>query len=135
VAALTRTRILVVEDDGSSACALARLLEQDGFEVDVARDGAAAIVRLSHGALPDLLCTDVQLPHASGVALARYARSLDPCLPVVLTTGYPEHAEELLREMTPPPVVLTKPLDYRALRIAIHALLGIELGAMSVRTV
>jgi len=34
--------ILLVEDDARSAGVLARLLRDDGFEVEIARDGAAA---------------------------------------------------------------------------------------------
>jgi CheY-like chemotaxis protein len=120
-----RDTILLVEDDARSARMLVRMLEQDGFVVELARDGAAAIARLAHPPLPRLVCTDLQLPHAGGVAVARYARSLDPNLPLVLTTGYPEHVLAIQREMVPPPMVLTKPLDYRALRAQIHALLGL----------
>jgi two-component system nitrogen regulation response regulator GlnG len=107
--------ILVVEDDASSARALAKLLRADGYEVELARDGAAAIARLSRAPLPDILCTDLQLPYASGIAIARYCRSLAPGTPLVLTTAYPEQATELVHEMVPPPVVLTKPIDYDAL--------------------
>ena len=119
-----KARILVVEDDARSGRVLARLLEQDGFEVDLVRDGAVAIARLREGPLPDLLCTDVQLPHVSGLALARFGRSLAPELPLVLTTGYPQRAAEIVRELDPHPVVLTKPLDYQALRCEIRALLA-----------
>jgi two-component system response regulator MprA len=123
--ALATALILLVEDDARSARVLARLLEEDGFEVELALDGAAAIARLSRPPLPGLVCTDLQLPHAGGIAIARYARSLDPGLPLVLTTGYPEQAMEIEREMHPPPVVLTKPFDYRVLRREIHALLAL----------
>jgi two-component system response regulator MprA len=126
-----RDAILLVEDDARSARLLARMLEEDGFAVELARDGAAAIARLSHPPLPRLVCTDLQLPHAGGMAVARYARSLDPLLPLVLTTGYPEQATAMEREMTPPPVVLTKPFDYRALRQEIRALLGLPAGPPS----
>jgi two-component system response regulator MprA len=126
-----RDVILLVEDDARSARLLARMLEEDGFAVDLVTDGAAAIGRLSRSPLPRLVCTDLQLPHAGGLAVARYARSLDPRLPLVLTTGYPEQAAAMEKEMTPPPVVLTKPFDYRTLRREIHALLGLPAGPVS----
>jgi len=44
---------------------------------------------------------------------------------IFLTTGYPEQATEIAKEMRPPPVVLTKPFDYRALRREILALLAL----------
>ena len=123
--------ILLVEDDVRSARVLARMLAEDGFQVELARDGAAAIGRLARPPLPALLCTDLQLPYASGVAVARYGRSLDPQLPLILTTGYPEQATGIEKEMRPPPVVLTKPFDYRVLRREIQALLDVPLGRVS----
>ena len=131
MAASRSALILLVEDDVRSARVLARMLVEDGFQVELVRDGAAAIARLSAPPLPGLLCTDLQLPHAGGVAVARYGRSLDPDLPVILTTGYPEQATGIEKEMHPPPVVLTKPFDYRVLRREIQALLDLPVGRFS----
>lgn len=125
--------ILLVEDDLRSARVLARMLREDGFEVETARDGAAAIARLSRRPLPNLLLLDLHLPHADGAAVARYARSLDRELPLVLTTGYPEHAVEIERDLVPRPVVVVKPFDYRELRAQIQGLLQMTIGAPSVR--
>lgn len=126
--------ILLIEDDLPSARALARLLREDGFDVETARDGAAAIARLSRPPLPSLLLLDLHLPHAGGIAVARYARSLNPELPLILTTGYPEHATAAEREMDPRPVVVVKPFEYRELRAQIHALLQMTISAPSVRS-
>lgn len=113
--ARTAVQILLVEDDPRTAKVLARMLREDGFQVEVARDGAIAIGRLTRPPVPDVLIADVRLPHVDGIAVARYARSLNASLPVILTTSYAQQAFAAEREMSPPPLVFAKPYEYRLL--------------------
>ena len=108
--------ILVVDDDTRTARQLAQLLREDGYDVEVAGDGAAAVGRLSRLPLPDVLITDLQLPHVDGGAVARYARTGKPNIHVFFVTGYPHLAEPKLGRPGADAVVFTKPLDYDALR-------------------
>jgi two-component system response regulator MprA len=112
--------VLLVDDDTRSVRRLAQMLREDGFDVEVALDGARAIARLSHGRIPDVVVTDVRMPFADGIAVARYARSRRPDVLVIVVTSYP-HLASPLEDGTfdPPPVVLTKPLEYAALRAAL----------------
>jgi CheY-like chemotaxis protein len=87
-----RPLVLVVDDDVRSARLLARLLREDGYDVEVAFDGARALGRLSQDRMPDVLVTDIRMPHADGFSVVRYARSRRPSIPVYLVTGYPELA-------------------------------------------
>ena len=111
--------VLLVDDDRRTTFRLAQMLREDGFEVEVATDGASAIARLGRKPPPAVLVTDFHLPHADGIAVARYARSRDPRVAVVLVTGYPQlaQAEQAQSEpIEPPPQVVTKPLDYESFR-------------------
>jgi CheY-like chemotaxis protein len=107
-------KVLLVDGDLRTTQRLAELLRDDGFDVEVARDGATAIARLARGPLPDTLITELRIPLADGTAVARYARSQRPGLRVVVVTGYPNL---LVRDSlgNPPPLVLAKPLDYARL--------------------
>jgi CheY-like chemotaxis protein len=107
-------KVLLVDGDVRTTQRLAGLLREDGFDVEVARDGAMAIARLACGPLPDTLITELRVPLADGTAVARYARSQRPGLRVVVVTGYPNL---LVREAfgNPPPLVMAKPLDYAQL--------------------
>ena len=105
-------RILLVDDDTRTARLLAHMLREDGFEVDLVWDGAAAIGRLSKSPLPDVLVTDLEMPYVDGVALTHFARARAPELPVVIVTGYPNLAQQIDDDTGAQPVVLTKPLDY-----------------------
>jgi CheY-like chemotaxis protein len=108
--------VLVVDDDTRTARRLAQLLREDGYAVEVAGDGAAAVGRLSRLPHPDVLITDMQLPHVDGGAVARYARAERPNIRVFFVTGYPQLAPARLSGAGANAVVFTKPLDYDALR-------------------
>jgi two-component system OmpR family response regulator len=70
--------ILYVEDDRLISEAVRDLLEGEGWRVDSCSDGNSGMNRLAGGARYDLLLLDNDLPGASGMELARYARKL-PC--------------------------------------------------------
>jgi two-component system, cell cycle sensor histidine kinase and response regulator CckA len=94
-------------------------LEEDGFVVEVARDGASAVTHLSKQPPPDILITELQLPLSDGVTIARFARAQNSDVQIIVLTRYPNqplpHAFGLK-----PPVVLTKPLDYGSLLAALR---------------
>jgi CheY-like chemotaxis protein len=108
--------ILVVDDDARSARTLANMLREDGYDVDVAIDGATAIARLTRAPMPSVLVTDLRLPNADGHAVSAFARSRDARIPIIMVTGYPQLASQ---KLSPKPIVLTKPLDYADLSAAL----------------
>ncbi len=112
--------MLVVDDDVRSARLLARLLEEDGFDVEVETDGRAAIARLSTLPFPDMLLTDLRMPFADGVTVARHARAVDAHIPVFIITGYPELMTRLDTVFRPSARVFAKPLAYPELTAAMR---------------
>jgi two-component system response regulator MprA len=122
-AAVSRPKVLLVENDRRSAHQLARLLDEDGFDVELTDNGATAIARLTRGPIPDALVTDLYMEHADGLAVARFARSRSPTITAVLVTEHAELVGPRFEGLTPPPVVLAKPLDYAALTRTLRHLL------------
>lgn len=114
----SRVLILIVDDDVRSARKLAQMLREDGFDVDIAGDGAAAIARLARAPIPAALVTDLQMPNANGAAVSKFARSRRLDMPIFVVTGYPQLATTL-DELEPKPVVFTKPLQYDDLSAAL----------------
>jgi signal transduction histidine kinase len=87
-------RVLVVEDSPTQARLLRLILEGEGFTVDVAGDGQAALARLAEGPF-DLVVSDVLMPGLTGFELCRMIKA-DPALcdvPVVLVTTLREPLE------------------------------------------
>jgi len=85
--------ILVVEDEGDSRDALARILIDMGYSVSSAASGAEALKYLGSNDPCDAVITDVVMPGMSGVEFARRARNARPGLPVVLLSGKPDGIE------------------------------------------
>ncbi len=81
--------ILLVEDDVEVRQMLHRLLDELGYRVTTATTGTEALKLLENGLHPDLLLTDVVLPDGpNGFELAAQARSRQPRLKLLFTSGY-----------------------------------------------
>src|SRR6185437_8140392 len=80
--------ILVVDDDPLVLDYASNVLEDCGYQVLTAADGAAALTLLCDNAAIDLLFTDVVMPGLDGIEVARRACEESPGLKVLFTSGY-----------------------------------------------
>jgi len=80
-------RILVVDDEENMVHFLTKLLRAEGFEVEGAGTGEAALERLRAGPF-ELVLTDLKLPDTDGIEILRVARELHPETVVILITAY-----------------------------------------------
>jgi PAS domain S-box-containing protein len=78
--------VLVVDDDVITREGLGKLLRGEGFEVQLAGDGEAAL-RVASETHLDAVLTDLCMPTISGVDLCERLRALEPELPVILLAG------------------------------------------------
>lgn len=86
--------ILLVEDNVEVQQLTARILEKEGYRVQLVKNPEEALKITSP---PDLLVTDVVMPEMSGPAMARLLRERFPDLPVLFMSGY---ANEDLSSLT-----------------------------------
>src|SRR5450432_527267 len=110
--------VLLVDDDLRTSRRLAEMLREDGLQVEIARDGAAAIARFTHAPVPDALVTELTTAHADAASISRFARTQRPGLPVLVVTGYPN----LFRPDDfggVAPLLFTKPFDYSKFKDAL----------------
>jgi two-component system CheB/CheR fusion protein len=87
--AVPHKRVLVIEDNVDTADALCSVLQIDGFDTDVAYDGATGLEH-AHAFAPDVVVCDIGLPGMDGYQVASALRA-DPQLShtgLVALTGY-----------------------------------------------
>ncbi len=81
------TRVLVVDDCAVDRTLAGEILKKDaGFAIDYARSGEEALQQIGLVA-PDLILTDLQMPHMDGLQLVSIAREKYPRVPVILMTS------------------------------------------------
>lgn len=59
--------ILIIDDDDDLREGLAELLEENGYQVEVAPDGQQGLDRLLRGARPAAVLLDIHMPHMTGI--------------------------------------------------------------------
>jgi DNA-binding NtrC family response regulator len=79
--------ILIADDDEVSCQLFAETLEAEGFQVEQAISGDAALSRLREET-PDLLIVDVRMPGTSGLDVTRIAHQKYPSLPIIVMTAF-----------------------------------------------
>jgi len=108
---------LLVEDNKEVASVSAGYLEELGYTVEVALNGSDALQKLQNGHSYDLVFSDLLMPGSvAGLELARVVRSSHPNIPILLTTGYSQKAQEAIREGF---LIVRKPYDLQSLFKAI----------------
>jgi two-component system, cell cycle sensor histidine kinase and response regulator CckA len=105
-----RDTVLVVEDEDGLRCVIRRLLQDEGYTVLEASDGARALQLLSHGAHQQvgLVLTDLRMPVMDGRQLAAALARLDPTLPIVFMSGFTAQLMDM-RLISPQMTFLPKP--------------------------
>ncbi|MEV4144612.1 response regulator transcription factor [Amycolatopsis sp. NPDC049691] len=79
-------RILVVDDDRAVRESLRRSLEFNGYQVELASDGAQALEAIIADR-PDAMVLDVMMPRLDGLEVARRLRSTGDDLPILVLTA------------------------------------------------
>lgn len=82
-----KSRILLIEDDPSTASALHKVLSAEDYQVELAARGDDGLAR-AHGESFDLVLTDFKLPGLSGLELVARLHQLRPKLPIIMMTAH-----------------------------------------------
>ncbi len=106
-------RVLIADDDDHARELLAALLDQNGYAVHMARDGAEALEELQRRQF-DVVVTDYQMPRVNGLQLLAHSRIVCPHTPVVFISGtLSDMAESAARQGAV--ACISKPYDVEAL--------------------
>jgi two-component system chemotaxis response regulator CheY len=68
--------ILIVDDSATMVMSVKATLEMNGFKVETAGDGEAALNRIKGGLKPDLIITDINMPKMGGLELIKNVKAL-----------------------------------------------------------
>ena len=114
-------RILVVEDDVRLAEALARILEDNGYTVDMVHDGQAGIDYGESGTY-DVIIMDVMLPKVDGFTATQRLRRAHVSTPILLLTARDATTDKITGLDSGADDYMTKPFSPAELMAHLRAL-------------
>jgi two-component system, OmpR family, response regulator MprA len=133
-------RILIVDDEPAVREALQRSLAFDGYDTEVAVDGADALEKAT-AYKPDLVVLDIQMPRMDGLTAARRIRGAGDTTPILMLTARDTVGDRVTGLDAGADDYLTKPFELRELLARVRALVRrrprerparIELGGLVV---
>ena len=116
------TRVLIIEDNPDLAYGLRNNLEIEGYEVEVAADGARGLER-ARAARPELVILDLMLPEMDGFRVLRAMRAEELSMPVLILTARGEEADKVRGLKLGADDYVTKPFGLLELLARVEALL------------
>ncbi len=122
--------ILIVEDEFAVARGVEYALQQEGYDVRVARSGEEGLEFATQQA-PDLLVLDVRLPGIDGFEVLRRLRASGSKAPVLFLTARDDEVDKVIGLELGADDYLTKPFSLRELMSRIKALLRRAYGDLA----
>ena len=103
-------KVLLVEDDNLTRTVLGQFLRANGYEVELAENGAQAISLFKEDKF-DLVVSDVIMPNVNGWDLSDRINSISPDTPILLMTAYAAvQVQSRQAQSRAMPEVILKPL-------------------------
>ena len=117
-------KILVVDDEAVLVETIAYNLEQAGYQVTTAADGASAL-EAAHRETPDLIILDIMLPEMDGLEVCRQLRRENntSITPIILLTAKGDEIDKVVGLEVGADDYVTKPFGRRELMARVRALL------------
>ncbi len=122
--------ILIVEDEHAVARGIQYALQQEGYDVGVARSGEEGLDIATREA-PDLVVLDVRLPGIDGFEVLRRAPGGGAKMPILVLTARDDEVDKVIGLELGADDYLTKPFGLRELMSRIKALLRRSYGDLA----
>ncbi len=114
-------KILVVDDEESIRNLYREELEDEGFSVEVAKNGEEAMEKV-RSFQPDLITLDIKMPGMGGIETLKQVREQYRQLPIILCSAYGDYKQDLTTWASDAYVV--KCADLTEFKATIRRLLG-----------
>jgi DNA-binding NtrC family response regulator len=115
---MSKGMILVVDDEANARTALAELLRDEGYRVEIAADGFKALGKIEEEA-PDLVLTDLKMPGLGGIELLQRLRERDENAVVIVMTAFGAVDTAVAAMKQGAADYLTKPLNMTELTLVV----------------
>jgi DNA-binding response OmpR family regulator len=115
-------RIMIVDDEENIRFLYKEELEEEGFTVELAKNGQEALDKLPLFK-PDLITLDIKMPGMDGIETLKLIRDRERRLPVIMCSAYGEYKQDLTTWASDAYVV--KCADLTELKFTIRKLLGL----------
>lgn len=105
-----KARILVADDDETIRTTMKAILQDEGYEVDLAATGKEAIQR-THEKTYNIALLDIRLPDMEGIELLKLLKDSVPRMRKVMVTGYPSMQNAIAALNKNADAYIVKPVD------------------------
>jgi len=119
---MNKLNVLLIEDEPKLAASVKTWLEENGFAVETAPDGAVGRHFAQTNAY-DIVLLDLNLPFVSGYEVCRSIRAVRPQLPIILVTALGSVEQKLTGFDAGADDYLVKPFDLRELLVRMRTLM------------
>lgn len=86
--------ILLVDDEDNIRFIYEEEFKDEGYAIIAAANGKEAL-QLFQSEQPDIVILDIQMPGMNGIEVLRQMKTIDPKVPVILCSAYPEFKQDL----------------------------------------
>jgi len=122
---MSRSKILIIEDDAHIIELLTFNLEKNNFDVVVAKDGEAGL-KMAYNILPDLILLDLMLPKVEGTKVCMQLKNTEKMkdTPIIMLTAKSEEMDKILGLEIGADDYVTKPFSVRELIARIKVIIS-----------
>ena len=114
-------RVLIVDDDRATSAGMADVVEEWGYEIEVAdtvKAGWAAVSKL----VPDVAIVDLKLPDGTGIDLLNKIKETYPDVSVIILTGHATVDSAVKALKVGAEDYVTKPVDLEKFIVVVRSI-------------
>ena len=121
------SKVLIVDDDPTALTTMEAILAGDGYQLDFAESGSAALEKANQ-LQPDLILLDVMMPGMSGFEVCRRLRATPKLaeVPIIILTALDDRSSRLQGIEAGADDFLLKPVDRQELRLRVRTILRLD---------